>query len=574
MKSMIAVRVRHLYPLLLVGIFLLDSCNSNNSLPSDAFPSCTFSPADFAALFQSGAVSKDGVVKPAIGFSFGGPIDGNCRFYQWAEQMFLWVTSPAPATYGGGGRVFESGVFFDVTPPDASGQRTLIKHNNGLVMTMRLRDAQVGLHGLPTVNTRDGRIFEVFEAPLSKNGLQRILNAGGDTIEISHATVDTKGSPVLSDSAGRIIEGAKPIIPPQFRGQEVVQVLKLDNLRQLFITRSGAVIEVEQGQADNAILESQGGSLVYYSVMVNDVYAYYLTGIKDGGIVQVPANFPTTGSELKKITDFARAHGVPTLPDSNALAVELKASWVEASTLSDPDSYIRMEGIVPVYDKSDPNKWKPSGTKQTTLALVGIHVVGSIQNHPEMIWSTFEHYENTPNAAYAYVNNSGVTVNVERNTAGHYLFCADGAPAPYNVQHMDLVSGNIIPHNASVSISPSNTIRWKAWGNASDQFPNQEDTSISSANTKIISINNSVHTQLAAGDVRANYNFMGATWTFDGSPGNAFNGAGTSRLCNTTMETYIQGTNTRFATGGTCFTCHSNIGTGSSHIFDATKKLF
>jgi hypothetical protein len=310
--------------------------------------------------------------------------------------------------------------------------------------------------------------------------------------------------------------------------------------------------------------------------MVNDVYAYYLTGLKNGDITQVPANFPTTPFDLGQITAFARAHGALRLRDSIALAVELKASWVEASTLSDPQNYIRINGIIPTYDKTDPHNWIRTGTTTASMALVGIHVVGSIANHPEMIWATFEHFENSPPAAYSYVNSSDAFVNVAQNTTGNYLFCASGATDNFNQMHMSLAPPNIVSNGSTITISPSNTIRWKAWGNASDHYPNQEDPSpnVAYANTKIISINNSVHSLLAGGDIRANYNFMGATWTFDGSPGNSANGAGTSRLCNTTMETYQQGSNTLFMTGGTCFSCHSNVGTASSHIFSSTQPLF
>jgi hypothetical protein len=135
------------------------------------------------------------------------------------------------------------------------------------------------------------------------------------------------------------------------------------------------------------------------------------------------------------------------------------------------------------------------------------------------------------------------------------------------------MSGTSVVADAPFSISPSNTIRWKPFGNAADFFPSSEDPNVAYANTKIIAMNNSVHRLLKKGDARANYNFLGATWTFDGSAGNASNGAGTKRLSNTTMETYQQGNDTLYANSGTCFSCHGGEMAASSHIYTATQPL-
>ncbi len=53
--------------------------------------------------------------------------------FQISEQMFLWLISPAPAKYGGGGggRIFNSPAFYDVSPPDASGTRAYIRTYRG-----------------------------------------------------------------------------------------------------------------------------------------------------------------------------------------------------------------------------------------------------------------------------------------------------------------------------------------------------------------------------------------------------------------------------------------------------------
>src|SRR5438552_1322211 len=94
-------------------------------LPNDAKSTCTVPGSEFNSWFTSGAATANGEVKPADSVNF--PDIPNCSFYKWSEQMFLWLTSPAPARYGGGGgRIFESPTSFDVSGPDQNGVRTYI----------------------------------------------------------------------------------------------------------------------------------------------------------------------------------------------------------------------------------------------------------------------------------------------------------------------------------------------------------------------------------------------------------------------------------------------------------------
>src|ERR1700722_16297946 len=99
--------------------------------------------------------------------------------------------------------------------------------------------------------------------------------------------------------------------------------------------------------------------------MRNDVYAYFLTGTKDGGITPAPTQFPTTAGDLSKITAFASAHG-KVFPDPNALAVEVKSSWIEATGLANPSDYVTTRAVVPTYDTTNPAQWVPNGQKTTT----------------------------------------------------------------------------------------------------------------------------------------------------------------------------------------------------------------
>ena len=106
-----------------VTILLSTGCVTPPPVPTDAQDACPLPAATFAGWFQSGSISLDGVVNPANSLLNLTP---NCGFYQWSEQMFMWATSPAPPSYGGGAHIFDSPGFFDVSPPDASGNRTFL----------------------------------------------------------------------------------------------------------------------------------------------------------------------------------------------------------------------------------------------------------------------------------------------------------------------------------------------------------------------------------------------------------------------------------------------------------------
>jgi hypothetical protein len=580
------------------------------TMPSDPSPTCTVTSATFATWFQSGSPSLNGVVNPANSVAF--PDSPNCSFYQWAKQMFLWVTSPAPSIYGGGGIILDSPTFYDVSPPDAGGNRTLLPHSIGIIRSFGVRAAQVGALGLPIIVDKTGRMLQVQRVQSVVSSQLRITDNLGNTTEIAHAERLKDGTLVLRNPKGTVIEPKRPPVETrEFLGRQIaapsatpllVQSFIIDGI-PIFFDSFGNLIEVEQGQADGAVLMSQNSSLIYYGIMVNDVYAYFLTGQKDGQILPGVARpqFPTSMADLNAITTFASAHGASFL-DSQALAVEVKTSWVDAASLSNANDYITIEGTVPTYNTSSSTTWTSTGTKTIKLALVGVHVVGStagFPGHPEMIWSTFEHFGNTPNAAYQYVNKNGVLTGVPQSTVGTWLFSASNSSGPFNAMHMTQSGSSIqaLPKPPATTpppftVSASDTIRWKAFGAASDISPNPIDGNTANSNTEIISINNNISGMMAAGDVRNNYFMTGATWTIGGapptggqpSPGNPGNQVGTSQLANSTMETYEDGNDTTSSNAGTnfnsnCFSCHASGGspiniTVLSHIYGAIKPLF
>ena len=70
-------------------------------------------------------------------------------------------------------------------------------------------------------------------------------------------------------------------------------------------------------------------------------------------------------------------------------SLELKVAWVDVQSMSSTEAgkyYTRDAAI----QQSDGSYLK------TTVALLGMHVVGVVINHPEFIWATFEHHDMAP----------------------------------------------------------------------------------------------------------------------------------------------------------------------------------
>ena len=267
----------------------------------------------------------------------------------------------------------------------------------------------------------------------------------------------------------------------------------------------------------------------------------------------------------------------------NTLAMELKTSWVDATPLVNTEQFITIRAMVPKYRKVNDTTMVLDGEKEDTLALIGMHIVGSIDGHPELVWATFEHRYNSPNMNYEYTNLQKQLVKQPADSTNNAWILNSNVTAAANVHHMTMRNDTIFTV-MQYGFTPSNTTRTKPFGSGVDVQPNKENATPAASNTEIISINNSVFNQLIGNDVRKNYVFVGATWTFGGAApdGTSFNpdsvtagtAIGASQLANSTMETYAQNGIT-FNTFGSCFSCHSRFGNPSvrpgdlSHIYTA-----
>ncbi|MFT6844369.1 MAG: hypothetical protein ACJAUV_000545 [Flavobacteriales bacterium] len=91
-------------------------------------------------------------------------------------------------------------------------------------------------------------------------------------------------------------------------------------------------------------------------------------------------------------------------------ALEVKTAWIDATT-------------IPVVQQSSyyiTNAYVTT-TKQTKMvALLGMHVVGVVENHPEFIWATFEHESMAPD--YNWIQTKDTITDVPVTSAQNLLF--------------------------------------------------------------------------------------------------------------------------------------------------------
>jgi len=444
-------------------------------------------------------ISSAKIGKAPDNLQFKGGSDA-CSFYERAEQMFLWLTSPVPSKRSQGSYVFNSPLFYKVW------------------------------------------------------------------------------------STGIGTRSFAPITRDETRHDKITLDVKID------IEPRRADAKAEPGQADANVLTTQNSRLVYYLIEVNDVYAYFLTGQKTGGIIPKPTHFPATQSDLDDIKKFAASHK-KRLADANTLTVELKSAWIEAAALkkSELKNYITTEAAILTYIPMDSKTWMPNpiGVKKTKLALVGMHVVFSAREHPEMLWATFEHVNNTRNRDYDYVpeGKDGAISTHCTDSTGNWVFsllpetkCVDTGSVNEAMMYFDGKSGNIKAYGNA--IAPSDIRRESPWGS---------EPTRGGDNTQVISINKQVR-HLLRDDVRKNYMLIGTTWApLKEEPPSDVNVEGTYRLANTTMETFYKNEKSDRNGVSNCFDCHTGKennslsmlgykdekghGRGLSHIFGVLTEL-
>ncbi|MEI8368260.1 MAG: hypothetical protein WCJ31_07480 [Planctomycetia bacterium] len=284
----------------------------------------------------------------------------------------------------------------------------------------------------------------------------------------------------------------------------------------------------------DGVLVDQAGRAVYTSTHLNDVFVQF---VKAQGYDQ----------DVSKI-GTAEMNGVLAVEKGS---LELKATWKILDPLrDDARTFFTIEEDVPALAvEVDPTTHiqkivldLKSPPRHQTLALVGLHVVLTVKDHPEFIWASFEHVRNAPGLVGQKVADDTAVDGFQDYTfytAGTKRSDCNKNPKP------DDAMNPLTLDATTQTLSPVTQVyRQFKYGS-----PDNQMTNINEPDPDVTSLNRDVRTRLAAANsVWQNYFLLGAVWIDD--PANQFEVnaglfkdnvlKGETRLSNSTIETFSQ----------------------------------
>jgi hypothetical protein len=261
--------------------------------------------------------------------------------------------------------------------------------------------------------------------------------------------------------------------------------------------------------------------LVYYSIFVDPIFMAAAEGFK--------AAMGTDTNNLNNLDMFPVG------------SLELKISWVsiDAIPAAQRADYYTTQAAVKVG----------STYQTTTVALLGMHVVGRVINHPEFIWATFEHQGMAPFYNWAATTS---TQDAPITSSTQTLLFAQGSTTTLGGITWSSSTGNIIPYQVYT------LYKYGVPRVPLDTFMTGTSQSEPLNYNNIDNLNNCVASNLG-NDVWNNYFYNGSIWVnMDGltptqqaqllvtqqdNLGNAQTGSvarGSLSVFNLTMETYVQ----------------------------------
>lgn len=180
-------------------------------------------------------------------------------------------------------------------------------------------------------------------------------------------------------------------------------------------------------EADGSVLVGQNGYPVYASVHMND--GYFATAkanlIEDGGYQanvgsDTPGNAPADCGKLGLSQDAIKAY----FPCGAAV---FKATWLrlKAGEAAPAGAFVTTAEVPVLRNLCTKVSCTVVATEQyveAEVALVGLHVVGYVEHHPEFLWATFEHQENSPSFP------DGTFAFSDTSDPKAYTFYAAGTP--------------------------------------------------------------------------------------------------------------------------------------------------
>ncbi|MBI3239182.1 MAG: hypothetical protein HYZ43_10130 [Flavobacteriia bacterium] len=294
----------------------------------------------------------------------------------------------------------------------------------------------------------------------------------------------------------------------------------------------------KMGSQLNLIDSSQAGSTgtlydknnraVHYSIYLNEkMYAFQKK--------MLPV--------FKKNLDSLAATGLDTM-NYPVGCIEIKASWVLISGIP--------KGKINDYYISNA---KLNG-KTVQVALIGMHIVGRVDKHPELVWATFEHEDLAPDYDW---NNKDTNQVLSKKDFVFYDANTSANNCPMNNGKTSPVGFTNIFNYYSLGMPES-------YNNSA--VPSSRDLS---NNANIVALNKSVKKQLSNDTGPWDmYFYKGSIWLNDPDDSNFQPGddnigsltntslRGSRAIGNITMETFVQNQSSKSINSGSmnCFDCH------------------
>lgn len=169
------------------------------------------------------------------------------------------------------------------------------------------------------------------------------------------------------------------------------------------VSTTGLVLTEKTQAGGNGLLATNTtfgttGEIVYYSIHIDSTFLTAAEGFR----AMILAHPDSVNNRLSFPTG----------------SLELKASWVSVDAMPSSDTL---------------NYFVTSATINGTpkrVAMLGMHVVGVIENHPEFIWATFEHHNMAPSYDWASTTTTDLPVRSAENLL---LFNSDNEAKIQNI---------------------------------------------------------------------------------------------------------------------------------------------
>lgn len=318
---------------------------------------------------------------------------------------------------------------------------------------------------------------------------------------------------------------------------------------------TGAIVE-----ADGNMLVAPNGYPIYASVHMNDLY------------------FNTVKQNLIVNGGYQSNSGPDSFPVGAAV---FKAMWMRVPNGEKPPAgAFTTQARVPILTEfltADNTLYvTPSGQTTTiTVALVGLHIVGHTINHPEFLWATFEHQDNSPRFADG-------TFNPSSTASDPHTYTLYQGGTPYNQTNVPSTQtsatststplsspGTVI--TTTLTMTPTLTFdpktqRFTPANNVVLANRTGGETFSPKGPQDIDELNKAAHTFYsnlpAPQSTFQSYDLIGTVWMAPNTynlASNQSNALGSVNLANSTAETFVQnltGTTTP-STVQNCFSCHN-----------------